>query len=712
MKQTIKVSGLDCAGCAAELEEELKSIKGVRFASVAFASQTIVLETDSQETLEIAKKKINGFEEVKIEEEDNSSDREADKEKKKRIREIAELIVAAAFGVISFLLFRFSLEAVAFVLFALSYVVAVYPVFVSTIKNVSKGRIFDENFLMTIASVGALAPGLFFGEGTEGLFESVAVLVLYRLGELLQTMAVGSSRRSVEALMKLKSDSATRLKDGKTEIVAPEELSEGDIVFVKTGERIPVDGSLLSRGATLDMKFLTGEAQPIELTAGDEVISGCVNAGGAFTMSVKRTYERSAVRRIAELVERASAQKAKPEKFITKFARYYTPIVCIAALILAFPVPFIESLVRGGGFGTYFPLRLKSALSFLVISCPCALVISVPLSYFGGIGACARRGILVKGADCLDSLSSVKTVAFDKTGTLTKGDFSVVGVYPHGEIEERELSELVARAEAGSSHPFASAFPSGTKPFEKTENVAGRGIRAFENGTEYLAGSEKLLKEAGVSFEPLQEDDSVVYAAKNGEYVGAIVLADMLKSNAKDALSALRKQGADRLVILTGDTEGRARSVALAVGADEYVSELLPEGKLKKAEEYKKEGTLVYVGDGVNDAPVMAASDVAVSMGKLGSGAAVETSDLVLVSDDLSAIAKGVAVAKKTKRVVSENIAFSIGMKIVLMLFGGFGILPLWLAVFGDVGIMLLAVLNSFRVNKNGADSLALLEKK
>ncbi len=697
MKKTVlHIENLDCPVCAEALQADLQKIKGVKGVAVDYITQTITLDAEDDETVVRVVKKTNKFEQVRV----LDGDRYEMKRESKRKEWL--LIAFSALFFVGGLLLEYLAKGTAalvfrYICYALAYFSVGYPVLLSTARNIAKGRVFDENFLMTVASIGAVI----IGETSEG----VVVMLLYQLGELLQSIAVGSSRRSVAKLMDLKSETATLLINGEQKTVKPEELKIGDILLVKAGEKIPVDGVLRSEFATLDTKSLTGEAELRSVKKGEELLSGCINAGGMCEMKVARPYEDSAVGKILDMVENAAAGKAAPEKFITKFARVYTPLVCCFALFLALCAPLIGGLLAGGSL--YFKdieRWVQSALTFLVISCPCALIISVPLTYFSGIGTCAKNGILVKGATYLDVLAKVKTAAFDKTGTLTEGNFSVCKINPADGMEEKQLLALVTAVERGSAHPIAKAFEDYASEYraESVTERAGSGLIGEIAGSKILVGNEKLLRENRVRFSAINSPYTVLYVAKDGEYLGSIEVGDRLRGEAKSALSALQKLGISRFVMLTGDGEERAWKIANAAGIYEVNARLLPDEKLKKAEELKREGGLVYIGDGINDAPVMAAADCAVSMGKLGSAAAVEASDLVLISDNLHALPKAVKIARRTRAIVMQNIIFSIIMKVGFMALGAFGVLPLWLAVFADVGVMLLAVCNSFRVRLIG----------
>ena len=693
MKQVLKIKGLDCAGCAAELERQISKMAGVTSASVSFVNQKITVEYDTQETLEKIVDVVNHFEEVKVINEVGRVEPNAENHKK------SWLLIALSFVLflIAFLLEKFvsglGTEVARYLLYVGSYLIVGYPVLLATVKNVFKGKIFDENFLMTVASIGAVC----IGEISEG----VMVMLLYQIGETLQSLAVHSSRRSVSALMDLKSEWANVLVGSETKRIKSEQVKIGDRLLVKAGEKVPVDGVLLSQTASLDTKSLTGEAELRKMQKGNELLSGCINAGEVFEMRATREYTDSAVSRILDMVENASSGKAAPEKFITKFARIYTPVVCLFALALATLAPLFSGLIVDHVlYFKDFERWLLSALTFLVISCPCALIISVPLTYFSGIGACAKHGVLVKGATYLDVLSKANIFAFDKTGTLTEGNFTVCNTVPAAGTTEEELLAVAAALERGSSHPIAKAFESVETKYEATEikEFAGRGVVGKIKNETVLVGNAELFKEHGVSYPQTDRAYTLVYVAQNGEYKGAIEIGDRIRPQANAAIKALKALGITRTVMLTGDQTKRAKKIAKEVGVYELNAELLPDQKLKKAEALKEMGTLVYVGDGVNDAPVMSIADCAVSMGKLGSAAAVEASDLVLVSDDLTALSRGVRIARKTRKIVVQNIVFSIVMKTAFMALGALGVLPLSLAVFADVGVMLLAVCNSFRV--------------
>ncbi len=696
--EKIKIANLCCANCARELEEELNKLEGVQ-ATVDFVNARVVLNADSTDSREKAIYAITHFEDVKI----------VDGSERKRsfvrehLKDIICIIIGALFFIPVFIIDvmgltenNFTLQIVSYVLFSVAYISVGHPVLINTAKNIIKGRVFDENFLMTIASLGAIALGVFAG---DGFAEGVAVMLLYQLGELLQAAAVGSSRNSISQLMDLKSESATILADGAWRVVSPEELNIGDTILIKVGEKVPVDCRLTDGASSLDMKSLNGEALPRSVKEGDEILSGSINLSGVIQAEVIRRYSDSAVSKILELVENSTAKKSKPEKFISKFAKYYTPLVCLAAVIVAALVPTVSCAVSGGFGWPVYRDWIYKALNFLVISCPCALVISVPLSYFGGIGRCAKFGILVKGSTCIDSLALAKVAAFDKTGTLTEGTFEVVS------SSSKQALELAAAAEKYSSHPIAAAFKKIAVTAEVTdiEEVAGKGVKCKFEGKPLLCGNIKLLLENAVECEPRDSLSTVVYVALDGKFVGFVEIDDKIKTDAAQAIAELKGSGVEYTAMLTGDRRERAQAVANSVGLDGFDAELLPDEKLRIAESLKQRGKLIYVGDGINDAPVMTASDCAVSMGKVGSDAAIEASDIVLVSDNINLLPKGRKIAKGTRRLVIENIVGSLLVKAVIMALSvAIADFPLIVSVVADVGVMLLAVLNSLRTNLMG----------
>lgn len=686
----IKIANLCCANCGRELEEELNKIDGV-FATVDFMNMAVVLKTSSAEAYDKAIYTISHFEDVKIIED---KPRKSGLSKQQK-GDILRLIVATVFFIPALVFDLIGLDGAfriaAYVLYGVAYIVAGYPVLWNTCKNLCKGRIFDENFLMTVASVGAIALGF---TTDEGFMEGVAVMLLYQLGELLQGIAVGASRKSITDLMDLKSETATLVKDGENLVVSPEDLAVGDMILIKAGEKVPVDCRILSGQTALDMKSLNGEPAPKDVGAGDEILSGAINISGVVQAEVIREYKNSAVAKILELVENSTANKAKPEKFITKFAKHYTPAVVIAAALVAALVPTVICAVQGSYVWPVYSQWLYKALSFLVISCPCALVISVPLSYFGGIGRCAKFGILVKGSTCLDEMARATVAAFDKTGTLTEGSFKIK------RYSSENALALAACAEKYSSHPIAAAFANVETAYSARDakEIAGRGVKCTVDGKILLCGNAKLLEEEGVKFKQAESLSTVVYVALDGEYVGVIEIDDSIKDGAAEALKELEKFGVKERYMFTGDTPERARGVAEELGLTGYKAGLLPDEKLAQANLLMEKGGLIYVGDGINDAPVMAAANCAVSMGKVGSDAAIEASDVVLVTDNLALLPKAKKIAKGTRFIVFQNIIFSLLIKFAVMAIDiAVPDFLMIVAIFADVGVMLLAVLNAMR---------------
>ena len=571
--------------------------------------------------------------------------------------------------------------------FLAAYLVAGYDVIYKAGRNILSGRLLDENFLMVVATFGAIA--------LLDLPEACGVMLFYQVGELFQRYAVGKSRRSIAALMDIRPEIARVLRDGVETVVAPEEVEIGDVLVLRAGERVPVDAVLLEGKGVFDTSSLTGESLPRDVEAGEEVLSGAINLWGEVKLRASKKYDDSTVRKILDLVQNAAAKKAKAENFITKFARYYTPVVVIAALVIGIIPPiFLHN------WGEW----IKKALTFLVVSCPCALVISVPLSFFGGIGGASKRGILVKGGGALERLAKANVFVFDKTGTITKGSFSVVEVAPADRAGE--ILAAAAIAEGASNHPIARSVveyaPAVDRDGYEIEEVAGRGVKASKEDL-ILVGNAAFMREEGVSFEEAASPYTTLYVAKNGAYLGRITVSDVPKENAADVIRSLKSEGC-RTIMLTGDREATAKAVAAEVGVDECVADLLPQGKAAWVEKLlskeSKDGAVCFVGDGINDAPVLAMADIGVSMGGIGSDAAIEASDVVLMQDDLASIKEGRRIAKKTMRIVRENVAVALGIKIgvmVLTAVGLMGAFAMWLAVFADVGVAMLAIVNAMR---------------
>lgn len=558
--------------------------------------------------------------------------------------------------------------------------------------NITKGQVFDENFLMTIASLGAF----FVGETPE----AVAVMLFYQVGECFQSYAVNRSRKSITDLMNIKPDYAVVIREGEEVEVDPSEVAIGEMVLVKPGEKIPLDGVILTGSTALDTVALTGESIPRDVKEGDTVLSGCVNISGVIKMRVEKEFGQSTVAKILELVENATDKKSKSENFISKFARYYTPAVVISAVLLAIIPPVILS--------QSFEVWIYRALTFLVTSCPCALVISIPLSFFGGIGGAGRAGILVKGSNYIETISKVDTVVMDKTGTLTKGTFAVQKLVPDGDTGEDMLLEMAALGEAFSNHPIALSLKEAYGKaidhslISDVQEVAGYGVRAVYKEKELLAGNFKLMMKEGISCKEASESGTLVYVAYAGKYCGYIVIADELKTDAKEAIDKMKACGIKNIVMLTGDNEKAAKDVAGQLGIGEYYSQLLPGDKVRIFEEIieKANGRVAFVGDGINDAPVLARADVGIAMGGLGSDAAIEAADIVIMNDEPSKIAKMVAIAKKTLAIVKENIVFAIGIKVAILVLAALGMANMWMAVFADVGVAAIAILNAMRTLK------------
>ena len=586
------------------------------------------------------------------------------------------------------------------VLYLVPYFVIGYDILKKAFKGILNRQVFDENFLMAVATVGAII----LGEYTEG----VAVMLFYQIGELFQSYAVGKSRRNISELMDIRPDYANIEKDGKLEKVDPDEVEVGSIIVVKPGEKIPIDGIVEYGTTTLNTAALTGESLPRDAKEGDEVISGCINMTGLIKIKTTKEFGDSTVSKILDLVENSSSKKSRSENFITKFARYYTPAVCYGALALAVLPPIVSLII---GFDPAWDQWIYRALTFLVISCPCALVISIPLSFFAGIGGASKEGVLVKGSNYLEALSEAKYIVFDKTGTLTKGVFEVAGIHD-AVIPEDKLLEYAAYAESFASHPISrSLCKAYGKEIDQTRvsdvnEISGEGVTAVVDGTSVAAGNIKLMKRLGIECKECGSVGTVVHVAVNGSYAGHILISDQLKPHTKQALEELKKLGMKKLVMLTGDAKRVAESVAKEVGVTDVYSELLPADKVSKVEELleKKPAKekLVFVGDGINDAPVLSRADIGIAMGALGSDAAIEAADIVLMDDDPLKISKAIHISKKCIRIVYENIYFAIGIKIICLVLGALGIANMWAAIFADVGVMVIAVLNAIRALNAG----------
>lgn len=593
---------------------------------------------------------------------------------------------------------RIGIWAVELVLYMIPYLVIGYDILKKAWKGICKKQVFDENFLMAVATLGAVA----LGDYKEG----AAVMLFYQIGELFQSYAVGKSRRNISDLMDIRPDYANLETEGQIEKVDPEEVAIGSIILVKPGEKIPIDGVIIEGNSSLNTGALTGESLPRTVEKGDEVISGCINMTGMLRIQTTKEFGESTVSKILDLVENASSKKSRSENFISRFARYYTPIVCYSALFLAIVPPVVQFIFFRPEVGllTVWLDWVYRALTFLVISCPCALVISIPLSFFAGIGGASASGVLVKGSNYLETLAHAKTVVFDKTGTITQGVFEVVGIH-HNHMEEAELLKLAAYAESHSNHPIsvslqkAYGLPIDRSLVSDVEEIGGNGITALVDGKKVAIGNDKLMERLGISYKPCHGIGTVVHLAVDGKYEGHILISDVLKATSKQAMSELKKAGITRTVMLTGDAEAVAASVAREIGISEVRSELLPADKVSIMEEIleEQENAVVFVGDGINDAPVLSRADIGIAMGALGSDAAIEAADVVLMDDDPVKIAKAIKIAKKCIRIVYENIYFAIGIKVICLILGALGIANMWLAIFADVGVMVIAVLNAIR---------------
>ena len=575
--------------------------------------------------------------------------------------------------------------------FALSYVIVGLPIVIKALRNVKNGEVFDENFLMTVATLGAVALGEYP--------EAVAVMLFFQIGEFFQSYAVSRSRKSIAALMDIRPDFARVQKNGEWAEVSPEEVEKGSIIEIRSGEKIPLDGVIISGDSSLDISSLTGESLPREVAKGDAVLSGAINLGGVLHVKTTSVYAESTVAKILDLVENASSRKAEVENFITKFSRWYTPVVVILAVLLTFVPPFL--------FSQSLLVWTYRAITFLVISCPCALVISIPLSFFGGIGAASKCGILIKGSNYLEALAQTEIVVFDKTGTLTKGSFTVTKIVPEGNISAAELLEIAACMEAYSSHPIAVSIKNayGKKPdTQRVSNVKdcfGKGICGNLDNDEIVLGNIQIMRDEGVDVPDVQAAGTVIYVLKNGRYQGYLLIEDEIKKDSVAAIQQLKKMGVAQTVMLTGDRQNTARNVAQKLNLDKFYAELLPADKVRKFEELldikNSDGKVLFVGDGINDAPVLARSDIGVAMGGMGADAAIEAADVVIMTDEPSKIAKAVEISKKTLRLVHENVVFILAVKFAVLGLGAAGYASIWAAVFADVGVSVISILNAMR---------------
>ncbi len=697
MKKTFILKGLDCPHCSAEIEREVGELESVSASEVNLMKQTLTVNINSDKTQQVTNqiKAIVNSHEPDVEVFEYSDKEKGTVEADANGKIIMRLITGAVLFLIYIVLGNvFTLPKTAELIILLTtYVILGADVVLKAVKNIVKGRVFDENFLMSISTVGAFLIG-------ENL-EAVAVMLFYQVGEFFQELSVKRSRKSITELMDIRPDFAAVIRNGAPIVVSPEAVAVGEVITVKAGERIPLDGIVIEGSSFLDTRALTGEAVPEAVGVGDEVLSGCINQNGVLSIKVSREFGESTASKIIDLVENASSRKAPTESFITKFARYYTPAVVIFAALLGFVPPIF--------FGD-FAEWIHRSLVFLVISCPCALVLSIPLAFFSGIGAASKRGVLVKGSNYLEALNNISTVVFDKTGTLTKGVFSVTEIIPSVGFTEEQVLEFAAKAESFSNHPIAKSV---LKAYGKeTENkavggyneISGCGIAVNINGKNVFVGNDKLMKAQNIDFKSSDKAGTKVYVAVESEYVGCILITDIIKNDSKQAVADLKRSGVQKAVMLTGDNQSIAKSVAEELLLDEYYAELLPDEKVEKLEllesQNRKGGKLAFVGDGINDAPVLARADIGIAMGGIGSDAAIEAADVVLMTDEPSKLVEAVRVAKYTKSIVIQNIIISLSVKGIFLVLGAFGIAGMWEAVFSDVGVALIAVLNSMRALK------------
>ena len=686
----LTLEGLNCANCARKIEEKVGKMEGVKESNLNFTTTTLNVKLERKVKEEHAineiKKIVEALEpHVKVEKKVSGKTNV----QKAKFEVKPTLIIGTILYLIA-VIGDFK-GALALILFVASYLLIGGKVVLTAIKNIARGQLFDENFLMTVATIGAFS--------ISEYPEAVAVMLFYEIGETIQGYAVNKSRSSISSLMDIRADYANIIIDGKEKKVSPETVKVEDIILVKPGEKIPLDGIVVEGESFVDTSALTGESVPRKIAVNDEILSGGINTNGVLKVKVTKKFGESTVSRILEMVENAANKKANTEKFITKFAKVYTPIVVALAILIAV-VPSI--FIKDALFSTW----LYRALVFLVVSCPCALVVSVPLGFFAGIGGASKKGVLVKGSNYLELLKNLETVVFDKTGTLTEGVFTVTEINTNN-IQKEKLIEVAAMAESFSNHPIAISIIKeygkeiDKEVIEEYEEIAGHGIKAVINNEEILIGNAKLMNQFNISYNEVDSIGTVVYCAINGEFKGSIVISDKIKENAAEALINLKAAGVKKTVMLTGDNKKTAEKVGEKVNIDEVHSELLPLGKVKEVEKLlkasNKNGRLAFVGDGVNDAPVLARADIGIAMGGIGSDAAIEAADVVLMKDDINALVDAINVSKKTNKILWQNIIFALGVKVIVMVLGTFGIANMWTAVFADVGVTIIAIINSTR---------------
>lgn len=701
--QSLILVGLTCANCVNKIEKEIRNIAGVKNATLDFASQRLTIEAAKMDLSRIAAEAGQVLQRIEpgvrikeIHDAGNVSNKQktGDEEASDHRNELIRIALGAGVFAIG-LIFRFSYW-VEFALYFISYLLVGAEVLLNAARNIRRGQVFDENFLMSIATVGAFA----IGEFPEG----VAVMLFYQVGEYFQDLAVNRSRKSITALMDIRPDYANLKVNEEITKVSPEQVTKGQTIIVKPGERVPLDGKVLEGTSMVDTSALTGESVPREIEPGKDVLSGFINKNGLLTIEVTKEFAESTVAKILDLVENASSRKAPTENFITQFARYYTPVVVIIALLIAIIPPLLFP-------GATFYQWLYRALVFLVISCPCALVISIPLGFFGGIGGASKQGVLVKGSNYLEALRNAEVVVFDKTGTLTQGVFKVTQNKPSQGFTEKQLIELAAKAEIYSNHPIAeSILKAYSKPVNKADiqsynEIPGHGLKIQSQGEEILAGNAKLMIKENIPYQdPINLPGTIIHVAVNKTYAGYLVISDAIKEDSQSAIQSLKELGIKKTVMLTGDARSVAENIGQALHLDEVHAELLPDQKVARVESLENEkspkGRLVFVGDGVNDAPVLARADVGIAMGGLGSDAAIEAADVVIMTDEPSKIASAIRISRKTYRIVWQNIIFAFAVKIIVLVLGAGGLATMWEAVFADVGVSLIAVINAMRVMK------------
>lgn len=701
---TLGIKGLECPQCAAKIEHNLNALDEIKAATVDVLGKKIVINPNkkfsSEDITKLVQKEVDRVEEGVTVLMPNSAIEEDEEieETKENFKSIRNRFILGAIILAAAIFVPKNLFVPRLILFLISYFTVGYDVLFKAVKNIKKGQIFDENFLMAIATLGAFA--------IKEFPEAVSVMLFYQIGEMFQDLAVGKSRKSITSLMNIRPDYANLKIEGEIKKVLPKEVKLGDIIVIKPGEKVALDGKITNGSSTFDTSALTGEAIPRTFEIGDEILSGFINTTNLVEIEVTKSFENSTISKILDLVQNASSKKSKTENFITKFARFYTPAVVIIALLIAI-LPMI--FVKDAQFSTW----LYRALIFLVVSCPCALVVSIPLGFFGGIGGASKNGILIKGANYLEALNNLETVVFDKTGTLTKGKFKVSEInVQNSKYTKDDLLKYAAIAESFSNHPIAQSivleYEKNNKKLEKTdssefefEEIAGHGVKVKYENNEILAGNLKLLKKENVEAAEKDAVGTVVYVAKDGKYLGNLIIADEIKEDAKKTIEELNNLGIKNVVMLTGDNRKIGENVASKLNISKVFTDLLPLGKVEKMEEFLKNkstnGKVLFVGDGINDAPVLARADIGVAMGGVGSDAAIEAADMIIMNDEPSKIVTALKIAKKTKKIVWQNIIFALGVKIIILVMGALGFATMWEAVFGDVGVALIAILNATR---------------